>query len=262
MQPVINIALRAARQANEFIQHSLSHMDFSNVDPQSNQKKLSQLQTAVYRIFFDALKKAYPTHYIAEIGAMDADGKDNSWHLYFHADNAAIRSLPLTAYSLIYKIKGRAEHTIVVNALTNEEFSASRTHNASVNGRRMRVSEPRNLEHAYVHTNILEKARGEKRHIALDLLNDLDASVAGIRVTGCSAIDLAWVAAGKVDAAVIIDPDMDELAGVMLLCQEAGALAGTFNGGPASRNSRQLVVANSKIFKSLLQRLHTFEGRL
>ncbi len=260
MQPVVNIALRAARQANEFIQHSLNHMDFANTDHQNNQRKLAQTQSAIHKIFFDALKKAYPMHYIAELGEWDAQGKENSWHLHFHSDQATLRSLPLSAYTLVNKIKGRPEHAIVVNALTGEEFAASRNHGAAVNGRRMRVSEPRNLESATVHTNVLDVTTNEKRRLAMDLLSELHSSVAGIRMTGCPAIDLAWVAAGKVDAAVVLNPDMDDLAGVLLLCQEAGALSGTFSGSPPARTSRNLVVANNRTFKSLLQRLHTFDG--
>lgn len=259
MQPVINIALRAARQANEYIEHTLGQIEYSDSDRSKNAVQLQKLQEVVYKIFFDALKKAYPKHYIANQGEWHVNEKEHSWHIsYFHSPENLMRKLPATGYSVVYKIKGKIEHAILVNPITGEEYAASRGHGASLNGKRIRALNTTDMSHSKIGSNLLSAAQKyESRHLIDDLAINIHQCSAGLQISDCYVIDIANVAAGKIEAAVLDQINIDDASAALLLCQEAGTLSGNFKGAPTSSNSKQLVIANPRLFKSLVQRTHT-----
>ncbi|WP_250658511.1 inositol monophosphatase family protein [Alkalimarinus coralli] len=263
MQPVINIALRAARQANEYILQTLDKQPVSFSDPEACAKQIKNLENTTYRVFFDALKKAYPTHYIGEPGEPVSDQHENSWSIsLIHSPENILRHLPFTGYSITNYQKGKVEHALFINPITDEEFSASRGHGAALNGKRIRVSDTRNLNQSLLTSNLLENARNmENAHVGLELISDLAQATFNVRATGCEAADLAYVAAGRFDAAVLTDVDTSELPAVLLICQEAGVLTGDFKGAPTSSGTKRLVAANAKLFKSLIQKIHNYNAR-
>lgn len=264
MQPVINIALRAARQANEHVTYALDKQPVSFSDPEACEKQIKYIEDGIYRVFFDALKKAYPTHYICEPGAPVSDEHDHCWSFSsIHSPENILRNLPFTGYSVACYNKGKIEHAIFINPIAGDEFSASRGHGAALNGRRIRVSDIKNIGQSLLASNLLENTRKmDNPHTGLDLVSDLTRSCFSVRATGCKAADLAYVAAGQFDAAVLTDVDISELPAVLLICQEAGVLTGDFTGIPTTKNSSRIIAANAKLFKSLIQKVHNYNSRL
>ncbi|MFD2228844.1 inositol monophosphatase family protein [Alkalimarinus sediminis] len=264
MQPVINIALRAARQANEYILQTLDKQPVSFSDPEACAKQIKNLENTVYRVFFDALKKAYPAHHIGEPGEPLSSEHENSWSISrIHSPENMLRNLPFTGYSITCQQKGKIEHALFINPITDDEFSASRGHGAALNGKRIRVSDVRNLNQSLIASNILENTRNMSNpHVGMDLASELIQGTFNIRSTGCEAADLAYVAAGQLDAAVLTDIDMSELPGVLLICQEAGVLTGDFKGIPTAISTKRIIAANAKLFKSLIQKVHNYNARL
>lgn len=264
MQPVINIALRAARQANEYILQTLDKQPVSFSDPEACAKQIKNLESTIYRVFFDALKKAYPTHHIGEPGEPISSEHENSWSIsQIHSPENILRNLPFTGYSITCQQKGKVEHALFINPITDDEFFASRGHGAALNGKRIRVSDVKALGQSLVTSNLLENTRSmENPHVGIDLTSDLIQATFNIRATGCEAADLAYVAAGQFDAAVLTDVDMSELPAVLLICQEAGVLTGDFKGAPTTPGTKRVIAANAKLFKSLLQKVHNYNARL
>lgn len=264
MQPVINIALRAARQANEYIIQTLDKQPVSFSEPEACAKQIQHIEKTVHRVFFDALKKAYPTHYIAEVGEPLSGEHEYSWAISsIHSPENMLRRLPFTGYSVTCRNKGRVEHGLFINPITGDEYTASRGHGAALNGRRIRVSEIRNLSQSLITSNLLANTRKmENAHVGVDLVAELTQATFDIRATGCEAADLASVAAGHFDAAVLTSVDISELSAVLLICQEAGVLTGEFTGTPTSQGSKRIIAANAKLFKSLIQKVHNYNNRL
>lgn len=264
MQPVINIALRAARQANEYILQTLDKQPVSFSDPEACAKQVKNLENTVYRVFFDALKKAYPAHHIGEPGEPLTNEHENSWNIsLIHSPENMLRNLPFTGYSITCQQKGKIEHALFINPITDDEFFASRGHGAALNGKRIRASDIRNLRQSLITSNVLQNTRNmDNPHVGVDLISDLTQSAFNIRATGCEAADLAYVAAGQLDAAVLTDVDMSELPAVLLICQEAGVLTGDFKGTPTTPGTKRIIAANPKLFKSLTQKVHNYNAKL
>lgn len=95
-----------------------------------------------------------------------------------------------------------------------------------------------------------------------DFVTELCSSVAQILVGNCAALDVAMVASGQIDAAILTNVNVSDIEASLMLCQEAGALSGTFSGGVFGAKEDKLIVANPKLFKALVQRLNRYQDKL
>ena len=264
MQPILNIALRASRQASEYITQTIDKNDPKPSEAYANAKLLSHLEESLHQNFFDALKKANPTHYIVGLGETLEKTKDDSWQInHIHNADHLLRKLPTCAYSVLHKHQGKSQNTLLVSPFSNLEFTATRGSGAALNGRRIRCSPTKNLDQAVIATNALKQfSTNNEKHILSDFISELGSQVQQILAGYCDALDIAMVASGQIDAAVLINVNFQEIESALLLCQEAGVLTGTFKGMPFSSKEDKIIVANPKLFKGLVQRLNGFQEKI
>lgn len=263
MKPILNIALRAARQACEYINQNIDQNDLSLSDTQANVKLISHLEATLFQTFFDSLKKANPTHFIIAPNETPSEVKDDSWQVNsFHSPNNLLRKIPATAFSLVHKSSGKAQNALLVNPTNGDEYTASRGSGAALNGRRIRCTSPKSLSEATIAINTINQFDSLDPNVVTNFINEVGNNVAQVQVTNCEALDIAMVASGQIDAAILTKVNANELEAALLLCQEAGALIGTLNGGVFNDKEDKLIVANPKLFKSLVQRFNTYQTRL
>jgi len=264
MQPILNIALRASRQTREYINQIIDKNDPMQADEHANEKVLSHLEESLFQNFFDALKKANPTHFILAPGETLAEVKDDSWHINsFHNPEHLLRKLPSCAYSVVHRHQGKTQNALLVNPASGDEYTTSRGSGAALNGRRIRCTATKSLSHAIIATNTINQfSTHAEGHVISDFMTELSSSVAQILIGNCAALDIAMVASGQIDAAVLTNVDPSELEASLMLCQEAGVLSGTLNGGMFGAKEDKIIVANPKLFKALVQRLNGFQSKL
>jgi myo-inositol-1(or 4)-monophosphatase len=264
MQPILNIALRASRQACEYINQSIDKNEPSLSDAHSDEKLLNHLESSLFQAFFDSLKKANPTHYIIPPGETPNEVKEDSWQVNsIHAPQHLLRKLPYTAISLVHKRQDRLQNALLVNPTNGDEYTASRGSGAALNGRRIRCTSTKSLSDATIATNTLNQFSSHaEAHIVTDFISELGTSVNQILVGNCDVLDIAMVASGQIDAAVLTKVDPQEIEASLLLCQEAGVLSGTLSGGLFGSKEDKLIVANPKLFKALVQRLNGYQNKL
>ncbi|HEX6969462.1 MAG TPA: inositol monophosphatase family protein [Micromonosporaceae bacterium] len=141
-----------------------------------------------------------------------------------------LRSLPAFVVSVLAEVDGEALVGVVHDPSRGETFTAVRGHGAACNGRPLRVSETGDLRDALVGTGFSRDTTVRARQAAL--LGSLVNRVRDIRHSGSAALDLCWVAAGRLD--VYYEADLrywDRAAGV-LIAREAGAWVGGMDDGP------------------------------
>src|SRR5690606_15906290 len=259
MQPMINIGLRAIRSANEQLMLALDRDGGKAATSQDLKKFLSQLEASYYDTLARALARAYPAHKIAKRGDFQGIEKGFSWHISnIHNPLSLLRNMPDWAISVVCKKNGVAEHALLTAPAQHDEFTASRGAGASLNGRRIRVGTLANLEHAIVSTNLLTTVNVDNTTpspVFCELLN----SAFQVRTSQCSALDLVQVAANRLDAVVLDQLIPMDLSAALLICKEAGALAGDLNGQPGTESNRRLVCAGPKLFKTTTQKLHALK---
>ncbi|NNL11665.1 MAG: inositol monophosphatase, partial [Pseudomonadales bacterium] len=165
-----------------------------------------------------------------------------------------IRGIPHYAVSIGCVKKGVLEHAVVYDPIRREEFIASRGRGASLNGRRIRVSEQHFFDGALIGTGIPYRA-SQQPFISgyMQCVEHFANNSAGIRRAGSAALDLAYVAAGRMDAFWEYGLSEWDLAAGMLLVQEAGGLVADFKGGSNVLKNGNVVCGNPKMFKQLLK---------
>jgi myo-inositol-1(or 4)-monophosphatase len=264
MQPILNIALRAARQFNEYVNLSIDRKEHSSTDLKEDLKLVRHLEEVLFKTLMDALKKGYPKHYVAEIGEQVSEVKEDLWLILgFDNEQHLLRKLPETAYSFIHKKNGKIHSAVIINPFTGAEYIAVKGGGAIFNDRRCRVTAHRNLEGALFATDASNQiSKSSKDHLFSDLLTDLGQAGVQTRVSGCPTLDLAQVASGQMDAALLTNVNTADLEAAILLCAEAGALIGGLTDGMLKSGNKTLVAANPKLFKTTLQRFSSYGSKL
>ncbi|MCR8924182.1 inositol monophosphatase [Dasania sp. GY-MA-18] len=257
MQPMTTIALRAARKAGEIIARACENLDTIDIESKGNNDFVTEVDKAAEREIRYGLSKAYPDHAILgeEGGLIGSPDADYQWVVDpLDGTTNFIRGIPHFAISIACFYKGQIEHAVILDPIRREEFIASRGRGAQLNGRRIRVSKRTTLEGALIGTGIPYKSRSEQ-HIPeyMASLEAVTRQTAGIRRGGAAALDLAYVAAGRLDGFWEIGLNKWDIAAGILLIREAGGLVSDFKGGNDYLESGNIVTGNPKTFKALLQ---------
>lgn len=264
MQPAIKMALRMARQSSDYLRNQFERSELGDARSDTTLKLLSALERAVYDSCAEQLKRSYRDYYIAPAGDIQAGQHEQSWHIFpMLGEQNFLRGLPDFAIALVQKQRNRVEHVALISPLSHEEYTASRGYGASLNGRRIRVSDVKVTSQAILATDVTDRCRQSSDPLVWgELAGALGRDTASLRMAGCSALELARVSAGRLDGVVLSGLTPAEMAIGLLIAHETGAISGDFEGSPVSETTRQLVCANSRLFKELLKTLHPFRGRL
>ena len=254
---MLNIALRAARKAGDLIARAAEQPDRLQVDSKGENNFVTEIDRKAEQEIVYHLQKAYPDHAFLgeESGATGNADSPYQWVIDpIDGTTNFIRGIPHFAVSIACLHKGQIEHAVILDPIRREEFTASRGRGAQLNGRRIRVTMRNSLEGALIGTGIPFKARAEE-HIPAYMrsLEAVAAETAGIRRAGAASLDLAYVAAGRLDAFWEIGLNKWDIAGGILLVREAGGLITDLNGGGEYFESGNIAAGNPKCLKGLLQ---------
>ena len=257
MEPMINIALRAARKAGENIVRASDDLDRFEVKAKGVNNFVTEVDIAAEQEITYHLRKAYPDHAILgeEGGLVGDENADYRWVIDpLDGTTNFIRGIPHFAVSIACLYKGKVEHAVVVDPVRQEEFTASRGRGAQLNGRRIRVSGLSSLDGALLGTGIPFKDHCDDRlEPYARSIQVLAAQCAGIRRAGAAALDLAYVAAGRLDAFWEIGLSQWDIAAGTLLIREAGGLVADIDGSDNYLQSGNIVAGNPNCFKAVLQ---------
>ncbi|MFN2308860.1 MAG: inositol monophosphatase family protein [Gammaproteobacteria bacterium] len=254
MHPVLNIATRAARAAGDLIVRSLDRADQLTITTKDRNDYVSEVDRQAEAIIIRALRKAYPHHGIlAEESGAQQGNDDYQWVIDpLDGTTNFLHGFPQFAVSIALLHKGRLEQGVVYDPLRQEMFTASRGAGAMLNNRRLRVSARAGLPGALLGTGFPYK-HYDHLDAYMAMLKDLIKETAGVRRPGSAALDLAYVAAGRLDGFWEIGLNIWDLAAGALLIQEAGGIVGDLNGGPSFLKSGDIVAGNTKVFAALIK---------
>jgi myo-inositol-1(or 4)-monophosphatase len=255
MHPMLNIAVRAARRAGSVINRA----SLDGADLQVRAKQVNDFVTQVDRsaeqAVIETIRKAYPGHaFLAEESG--ASGQAEYEWIIDPLDGTTnfIHGFPQYAVSVALRHRGALAHGVVYDPARNELFTASKGRGAYLNDRRIRVSRCAKLQDALVGTGFPFKELG-RVDLYLKQLRTLMASTSGIRRAGAAALDLAYVACGRLDAFWEMGLSPWDMAAGTLLIQEAGGLVGDLEGEQSFLASGDVCAATPKVFPALLEAL-------
>ena len=195
---------------------------------------------------------------LEESGAIGDPDSDNRWIVDpLDGTTNFLHGFPQFAVSIGMRHKGRLEHGVVYDPLRQEIFSASRGAGATLNDQRLRVTNRKTLEGSLLGTGFPFKSQ-QHLEVYLEMFRALFPQTAGIRRAGSAALDLAYVAAGRLDGFWEIGLSIWDMAAGVLLIQEAGGLCSDFSGGHDHLESGNIVAGNPKLFAEILKTIRPF----
>jgi myo-inositol-1(or 4)-monophosphatase len=139
---------------------------------------------------------------------------------------------------------------MVYQPVTDEEYWAEKGRGAWLQDRRLRVSARRDLAETVIGTGIPHCGRGNPESWA-KIYSAVAPHVSGIRRFGSAALDLAWVAAGRMDGFWEDDLDLWDTAAGVLLVKEAGGFVTDYRGADRAMERGEYIAAASTIHSKL-----------
>jgi myo-inositol-1(or 4)-monophosphatase len=256
MHPILNIAVRAARRAGSIINRAA--LEGGNLQVRSKRANdfVTQVDQAAEQAILDIVRKAYPDHgFLAEeSGASGADA-ETVWIIDpLDGTTNFIHAFPQYCVSIAVRSRGALAHAVVYDPTRNELFTASKGHGAYLNDRRIRVSKATRLNEALVGTGFPFKEL-TRLELYTRQLQALMRTCAGVRRAGAAALDLAYVACGRLDAFWELGLAPWDMAAGALLIVEAGGLVGDLAGEQGYLDSGDICAATPKVFPALLEAL-------
>jgi myo-inositol-1(or 4)-monophosphatase len=263
MQPMTNVALRAARQAGQIMLRSMDRIDTLSVEEKGRNDFVSNVDREAESVIIDALHKAYPEHAIrgeehgdAYSGSTAGTASEFTWIIDpLDGTTNYLRGIPHFCVSIALQKGRQLEHGVIFDPLRNEAFVASRGAGAQLNGKRIRVTRTTRLEEAVLGTGIPPGAIRDHLDAYMAMLKDFTATCRGIRRAGSAALDLAYVAAGRTDGFWEFALSPWDIAAGTVLVREAGGFVGDLAGGDGFMKSGNIVAANTKCFKLMVQHI-------
>jgi myo-inositol-1(or 4)-monophosphatase len=251
-QPLLNIAIRAARRAGDVIIRSLNRLESLQVTAKGRNDFVSEVDQNAEREIIELIRHSYPSHaFLAEESGQSGES-DTVWIIDpLDGTTNYLHGFPTFAVAIACQIKGRLEHACIYDPMRGEIFTASRGQGAHLDSRRIRVSKQRGLDGALIATGFPYRENVRYADSYLAMLKVIMAQAAGIRRPGSAALDLAYVAAGRVDGFWEIGLSPWDTAAGTLLIQEAGGHIGTLTGKSYTQGGH-LVAGNPRIYNALL----------
>jgi myo-inositol-1(or 4)-monophosphatase len=254
MDPMLNIAIKAARVASKVMLHNIERLDQLDIEQKGRADFVSEVDRQAEEIIIDTIHSAYPDHGIlAEESGISGD-KDKSEHEWIidplDGTTNFLHGLPVYAVSIGLRVKGVLQTAVVYDPSRDELFSASKGKGAHLNDRRIRVSDTRTLSNALLATGFPYK---EMKYLEpwLGSFKALVPHVAGIRRAGSAALDLAQVACGRYDGFWEFGLNPWDMAAGILLIQEAGGFSSDMKGRQDMLETGHIIAGNPKLFGKL-----------
>ena len=255
MHGMVNIAVRAARRAGEIMVRQWNQLDTLRITDKGRHDYVTQVDLMAEEAIVGIVHDHYPDHAILaeERGAVGEH--DYQWIIDpLDGTTNYLHGFPVFSVSIAVAHRGELQHAVVYDPLRQEIFTATRGEGAQLDGRRIRVSRQAGLGGALIATGFPYR---HHEHIDqyLQMLRVVMLETAGVRRPGSAALDLAYVAAGRVDGFWELGLSKWDIAAGALLIREAGGRISDFHGSDRYLDSGNVVAGNPKVYAALSKRL-------
>ena len=253
---MLNTAVKAARKAGSIITRASFDLDKLTVRSKRQKDYVSEVDHAAEDAIISVLREAYPDHAIhAEESGKSETQSDYVWVIDpLDGTTNFLHGFPQYCVSIGLLHKGKPTQGVVFDPNRNELFTATRGVGAYLNDRRIRVSKTERLEAALMGTGFPFREVGNLDDY-IRMMRNMMLATSGIRRPGAAALDLAWVAAGRIDGFWEIGLSPWDMAAGALLVREAGGLIGDLDGEDKFMESGRVVASNARLFAAILQTL-------
>ncbi|MFN7085274.1 MAG: inositol monophosphatase family protein [Burkholderiales bacterium] len=253
MHPMLTIAVKAARRAGNIINRATRNLDIVSVREKAVNDYVSEVDHEAEQAIIRTLLDAYPDHSILAEESGASGNSEYQWIIDpLDGTTNFLHGFPQYAVSIALAHKGQVTQAVIYDPARNDLFTASRGRGAFLNETRIRVSKRLHLKTSLIGTGFPFRQL-EHLDSYLAMFRDMVKNTAGVRRPGAAALDLAYVAAGRLDGFWELGLSPWDIAAGSLLITEAGGLIGDLEGNETYMQSGNVVAGTPKVFVEMLK---------
>jgi myo-inositol-1(or 4)-monophosphatase len=261
MHPMLNTAIKAARRGATIINRASFDLDRVQVTEKQFNDYVTEVDKAAEAAIIEVLTSAYPDHAIlAEESGASAnlhDDNDNVWIIDpLDGTTNFIHGFPQYCVSIALQQRGVITQAVVYDPTRNELFTASKGAGAFLNDKRIRVTKCDKLADALIGTGFPARDLSALDEY-MDMFKAMTTKCQGLRRPGAAALDLAYVAMGRLDGFFEKGLAAWDIAAGALLITEAGGIVTNFAGEANYLHHGDVIAGTPKVFAQMLPVLQT-----
>ena len=239
----LNVMIKAAEKASKSIIRDFGEVEKLQVSKKGPRDFVTKTDRRVENIIIDELNKTKKNYSFLseEIGEIENKDKDNIWIIDpIDGTTNFLHGIPHFAICIALQSKKEIVSSLIFDPIKDEMFFAEKNKGSYLNNQRLRVSKK----------NILDDCLFSSNHEGVKFSNF------NMRYTGCAALDLAYVAAGRLDGLFYNNINLWDVAAGSLMVQEAGGIVNDIN--KFNNNSIDIRASNDGINDKMIRELQNF----
>jgi myo-inositol-1(or 4)-monophosphatase len=260
--PALNVMIAAARKAARPLIRDFGELENLQISQKGPGDFVTHADKRTEQILIDELTRARPGYgFLGEEGGA-IEGKDKSHRFIIDPIDGTtnfLHGIPHFAISIALERDGVLVAGLVFNPITDELYTAEKGHGTYLNDKRLRVASRKELAPSLFATGLPFLGRPHHARAMAETTTVMAAS-SGIRRFGAAALDLAYVAAGRVDGFWEHDINIWDTAAGIVLVREAGGIVSDFAGRTDGLKGDEIVCANEHLHPQLLKLLKTVKA--
>ncbi|TPL05852.1 inositol monophosphatase [Mesorhizobium sp. B2-4-14] len=252
---LLNVMVQAAMKAGRSLSRDFGEVQNLQVSMKGPGDYVSQADRKAEDIVFAELSKARPGYsfLMEERGTVAGEDSQHRWIVDpLDGTTNFLHGIPLFAVSIALERQGQIVAGVIYNPAMDELYTTERGGGAFLNDRRLRVAGRAKLVDAVIGCGVPHLGRGQHGNFLIELRHVM-AEVSGVRRLGSASLDLAYVAAGRMDGFWETGLSAWDIAAGLLLIREAGGFVSDMDGGQDMLDNGSVVAGNEIIQRALLK---------
>lgn len=255
MHPMLNIGIRAARAAGKVITQNVDRYDPLSIEKKQRNDFVTEVDRKAESEILGVLQRAYPDHSFLceESGLIGDEAAEFQWIIDpLDGTTNFIHGLPHFSVSIALTRKNRLYQAVIYDPMRQELFTAGKGDGAFLDSKRLRVSTVSQIDQALLGTGFPYRD-GQDLDFYQRTTRHFTERSGGIRRLGSAALDLAYVAAGRLEGAWLLGLQSWDLAAGALIVREAGGLLNDYDGGDDWMARGEVIAATPKVHHQMLE---------
>ncbi|TPN28124.1 inositol monophosphatase [Mesorhizobium sp. B2-3-3] len=252
---LLNVMVQAAMKAGRSLSRDFGEVQNLQVSMKGPGDYVSQADRKAEDIVFAELSKARPGYgfLMEERGTVAGEDSQHRWIVDpLDGTTNFLHGIPLFAVSIALERQGQIVAGVIYNPAMDELYTTERGGGAFLNDRRLRVAGRAKLVDAVIGCGVPHLGRGQHGNFLIELRHVM-AEVSGVRRLGSASLDLAYVAAGRMDGFWETGLSAWDIAAGLLLIREAGGFVSDMDGGQDMLDNGSVIAGNEIIQRALLK---------
>jgi myo-inositol-1(or 4)-monophosphatase len=252
---LINVMVKAARRAGRSLKRDLGEVENLQVSLKGPANFVTMADRRAEEMLYDDLTKARPGYgFIGEEGG-NREGADKS-HTWIvdplDGTTNFLHGIPHFAISIGLQREGVMIAGLIYNPANDDLYIAERGKGAFLNDTRLRVAGRRQLNECVIACGLPHIGRGDHNLSRLEM-TDIQNKVAGLRRFGAASLDMAFVAAGRLDGYWERNLSPWDMAAGQIMVREAGGTVSGMEGGDDPLKAGHVICGNEYVHAELVK---------